>query len=181
MLSGMRIIEEHCKGNIIFEPFRIEQVNPNSYNIRLTDELMIYDMDKCGGVLDMKKNNPTKILKIPEEGLVLEPGTLYLGRTYEYTETYGFVPVIDGRSSVGRLGISVHITAGFGDDGFQGYWTLEITTVHPIRVYPNVQIGQVYFHTIERATNEKENERNYIGKYQDNDGIQASMMYKELT
>ena len=179
MLSGPRIKEEMAKGNIIFEPFRENQLNPNSYNIRLTDELLIYDLSQ--GPLDMKKENPTISLKIPEEGLVLEPGILYLGRTDERTETYDFVPCIDGRSSVGRLGISVHITAGFGDEAFRGFWTLEIFVIHPIRVYPYVEIGQIYFQPIERATNETlDRGHTYNGKYQDNEGIQSSMMWKEF-
>ena len=97
----------------------------------------------------MKKPNKTKRLIIPEEGLVLEPGRLYLGRTLEYTKTDKYVPMLEGRSSIGRLGLFIHVTAGFGDVGFSGYWTLEIFCIQPIRVYPFVEICQIYYHTIE--------------------------------
>lgn len=178
MLSGQRIKEEMMKGNIIFEPFNESQLNPNSYNIRLADEILIYD--PAYFPLDPKKDNPTLSLTIPEKGRVLYPGILYLGRTTEFTETYDLFPGIDGRSSVGRLGISVHITAGYGDDGFRGFWTLEITVVHPIIVYPGMEIGQVYFQPIERATNETpDRSHSYNGKYQDNKGVQSSMMWKD--
>lgn len=177
MLSGKRILEEMSKGNIIFKPFDRKQLNPNSYNVRLNDELLIYTEN----TLDMAVENPYEIIKIPEKGLVLEPGLLYLGQTIEYTETYGYVPKFDGRSSIGRLGISVHETAGFGDNGFCGYWTLEISCIQPVRIYPNVTIGQVYFDPIERASNEtEENEITYHGKYQDNRGVQPSMLWKEF-
>lgn len=98
-------------------------------------------------ILDMRKNNPTLDVPIPEEGLVLMPGILYLGCTLERTQSNHFIPKVEGRSSVGRLGIKVHLTAGFGDIGFNGRWTLEIEVTHPIRVYAGERICQVYFST----------------------------------
>lgn len=96
--------------------------------------------------LDMKKQNQLITFDIPEEGYVLRPGVLYLGRTIERTKSDCFIPMIDGRSSIGRLGIWIHVSAGFGDIGFDGTWTLEITAIEPVRIYPNVEIGQVCFH-----------------------------------
>ena len=90
----------------------------------------------------MARPNGIEFLKIPKEGLLLQPGTLYLGRTLEYTETHGMVPMLEGRSSVGRLGLFVHVTAGFGDIGFCGYWTLEMFAVQPVRIYAGVAICQ---------------------------------------
>ena len=92
----------------------------------------------------------------------------------EYTETYGYVPKIDGRSTTGRLGIIVHITAGFGDNGFKGKWTLEITVTHPVIVYPGMEIGQLYYETIEGDTS-----MSYNGKYQNQQGVQAAKVDKE--
>lgn len=97
--------------------------------------------------LDMHKKNETIEFEIPEEGYVLQPGVLYIGRTVERTATDRFIPMINGRSSGGRLGISIHICAGFGDIGFDGTWTLEITVVEPVRIYPNEEIAQVCFFT----------------------------------
>jgi dCTP deaminase len=170
ILSGRRIRESLGKG-IIIDPYNPEQLNPNSYNLRLHDELVVYDAP----VLDMRAENPVSRLTIPEEGLELEPNRLYLGRTLEYTATEGFVPMLEGRSSIGRLGLFVHITAGFGDVGFRGYWTLEIFCVQPIRVYPGVQICQIFYHTIDGEYDSYEG-----GKYQNNTGIQQSLLYREL-
>ncbi len=96
----------------------------------------------------MKEKNPTAQLVIPKEGLLLQPGRVYLARTVERTFTDKYVPMLEGRSSVGRLGISVHVTAGFGDIGFNGHWTLEITVEQPTVIYPDVEICQIYYHTI---------------------------------
>jgi dCTP deaminase len=170
ILSGRRIRESLGKG-IIIDPYNPDQLNPNSYNLRLHDELVVYDAP----VLDMRAENPVSRLTIPEEGLELEPNRLYLGRTLEYTATEGFVPMLEGRSSIGRLGLFVHITAGFGDVGFRGYWTLEIFCVQPIRVYPGVQICQIFYHTIDGEYDSYEG-----GKYQNNTGIQQSLLYREL-
>lgn len=157
---------------ILIEPFDPARLNPNSYNLSLHNELLIYD----GKILDMKKDNPTQKILIPPEGLILEPGKLYLGRTEEYTQTENYIPMLEGRSSIGRLGICIHVTAGFGDVGFAGYWTLELFCVQPVRIYAGVQIAQIYYHTISG-----DYERYVNGKYQNNQGIQASMLYKELT
>lgn len=145
MLTGKEILKQVKKGNIVIEPFDKRRINPNSYNITLNNELIVYDCD----ILDIKTPNKTKKIIIPEEGLVLEPNKLYLGRTNEYTETNKFVPCIDGRSSIGRLGLFIHVTAGFGDVGFKGTWTLEIQCIQPIRIYPNIEIGQLHYEIVQ--------------------------------
>lgn len=170
ILSGKEIQRELGK-RIFIEPFDPSRLNPNSYNLTLHDELLVYDSP----VLDMKKPNPAHTIRIPESGLRLEPGRLYLGRTREFTRTEGFVPMLEGRSSVGRLGLFIHVTAGFGDVGFAGYWTLEIFCVQPIRIYPDVQICQIYYHDIDG-----EYEPYQSGKYQNNTGIQPSLMYRDF-
>jgi dCTP deaminase len=132
---------------------------------------MIYD----DPVLDMKRPQNTRMITIPGDGLVLSPGTLYLGRTLEYTETRGLVPMLEGRSSVGRLGLFIHVTAGFGDVGFKGFWTLEIHCIQPIRIYPFIEICQIYYHSVEGDFVSYSS-----GKYQNNKGIQPSMLYKDF-
>ncbi len=169
ILSGKEI-SNRIDHDIIINPFNSERLNPNSYNLSLHNELVVYDED----VLDMKKDNAHRSLVIPPEGLVLEPQRLYLGRTVEYTETKGLVPMLEGRSSIGRLGLFVHVTAGFGDVGFKGFWTLEIFCVQPIRIYAGVEICQIYYHSIDGEYD------NYTsGKYQDNSGIQTSLLYRD--
>jgi len=143
------------------------QLNPNSYNLTLAPELLVY----AHKTLDMYKNNPTRQLQIPEAGFVLQPGELYLGRTNEHTETFNLVPWLDGRSSIGRLGIAVHITAARGDNGYIGTWTLEISAVKPVRIYPNTQVCQITYFTIAgRGVL-------YRGRYQNAKEIATSRFY----
>jgi len=170
ILSGSEI-RARLGGDIGIEPFNEDQLNPNSYNLRLHDELLVYEEI----VLDMKRANRYRQIMIPPEGLVLEPNKMYLGRTIEYTQTRNLVPMLEGRSSIGRLGMFVHITAGFGDVGFCGYWTLEMLAVQPVRIYAGVQVCQIFYHTVEGAITQYES-----GKYQRNSGIQPSLLYKEL-
>ena len=170
ILSGKEI-KRRLGSEIFIEPFNEKQLGPNSYNLRLHHELLTYEDVQ----LDMKKNHEVKKINIPKEGMILEPGKLYLGRTVEYTKTTTCVPMLEGRSSIGRLGLFIHITAGFGDVGFSGFWTLEIFCVQAIRIYPEVEICQIFYHTIEG---------DYIhyasNKYQNNRGVQASMLYKDF-
>lgn len=188
ILSGKQIKAELGKG-LDISPFDESRLNPNSYNLRLADELLVYDgenvYEKEGtnfgfsfyNGLDMKKDNAYHMMPIPENGLILYPGHIYLGRTMEYTKTSKFVPMLEGRSSVGRLGINIHATAGFGDVGFEGYWTLELSCVQPVRIYPGVDICQIYYHTIEL---DDDPILYKSGKYQQNSGIQPSMMWKDF-
>jgi dCTP deaminase len=171
ILSGLEI-KKRMGGDIRIEPYCEENINPNSYNLTLHDELLVYDNHE----LDMKIPNPAHTVKIPPEGLLLDSRKLYLGRTNEYTETHNLVPMLEGRSSIGRLGMFVHVTAGFGDIGFKGYWTLEIFAVQPIRIYAGIGICQIFYHSI---LGEFEEYRS--NKYQANKGIQPSMLYKDFT
>lgn len=124
--------------------------------------------------LDPKKDNPVIDIEIPEEGYVLRPGVLYLGTTEEYTETIGLIPNIDGRSTTGRLGIEIHRTAGFGDNGFKGKWTLEITVTHPVIVYAGMEIGQIYYEEINGDSSML-----YNGKYQNQKDTEQARVDKE--
>lgn len=157
---------------IHIDPFNADRINPNSYNLSLHDELFVYDHIE----LDMKKKNGISSLRIPADGLLLEPNRLYLGRTVEYTKTYGLVPMLEGRSSIGRLGLFVHVTAGFGDVGFEGYWTLEMHCIQPVRIYAGVEICQIFYHTIQGEYTSYKSD-----KYQKNAGVQESMLYKEFS
>lgn len=172
ILSGNEI-KKHLGQKISIDPFTESRLNPNSYNLTLHEDLMVYSEE----TLDMKKANSVERMKIPEEGIVLEPHRLYLARTVEKTETHELVPMIEGRSSIGRLGLFVHVTAGFGDVGFCGYWTLEMFAVQPIRIYAGVEICQIFYHEI--AGDEIFEYKS--GKYQNNNDIQPSMLFKELS
>lgn len=154
---------------IVIEPFNVEQLNPNSYNLRLGKRIMRYTTNFF---LDPKLKQDVEEIHIPDEGLPLSPGKVYLCETLEYTETHCHVPMIEGRSSIGRLGLFVHVTAGFGDIGFCGKWTLELSCVQPIIIYPGMEICQIFYHTVTDMRGPR-----YDGKYQGNTGVQPSMMY----
>lgn len=170
ILLRSRILEAVEKGEILIEPFNPSRCGPNSYNLSLHNELLVYEEV----VLDAKTENRTKKVTIPESGYRLDPRQLYLGRTVERTATKEYVPLLEGRSSIGRLGMAIHISAGFGDIGFDGFWTLEITVQLPLVIYPNMEICQIYYH---ETVGKKENL--YQGKYQNNQEIQASMLHLE--
>jgi len=170
ILSGEEI-RKRRDGDIKIDPFDEKNLNPNSYNLTLHDELMSYEEV----VLDMRRPNRVRRQTIPPDGLVLTSNQLYLGRTAERTETHNLVPMIEGRSSVGRLGLFVHVTAGFGDVGFCGYWTLEMFAVQPVRIYPGVPICQIFYHEICGDITEYSSD-----KYQHNTDIQPSMFFKEF-
>ena len=199
MLTGTEILKRVGDGDIRISDFDIKRLNPNSYNLRISNKIAYYkqfmidrpseDAIKCrtnnyvirphfvtyspGDFIDSKKENPIIEEEIPEDGYILYPGILYLGSTMESTWAKDLIPAIDGRSSTGRLGIEIHRTAGFGDVGFEGTWTLEITAVHPVKIYPGQELCQIYFEKPDGDTS-----ITYKGRYQNQDGIVASRMYQ---
>lgn len=176
-LSDGGILQEIKNGNIMIQDFEVCRLNPNSYNLRLHDELIIYKNSLEGKPLDMKEKMETKTIKIDvENGYLMKPGRLYLARTMEYTKTLNYVPGLEGRSSIGRLGIFVHATAGFGDNGFEGFWTLELSCVEPVYIYPFKEICQIYYEPLKGPIYSTYNK----GKYQKNKGIQGSKIYREF-
>jgi len=174
------IIKYYEEGKIVIDPYDEKNVGPNSYDVRLQDTLKIYVNDDPNDtlILDCKKNHSTIELKIPEEGLVLYPGNLYLGSTVEKIGSDYFVPMYEGRSSLGRLSLISHCSAGFGDLGFKSHWTTEMQVILPLRIYPNMRIGQVYFHNVNQEYNNPENW--YQGKYFDQRDAQKSKSFLDF-
>ncbi len=170
MLSGEEILKQMKLGNIVIKPFDLSCLGSNSYYLHIADELVIYDED----VLECKRKNKTRKVTIPKEGYVLRPGELYLSRTVEYTETNHYVPLLSGRLSLAALGVTIHITAGFGDNGFKGTWTLEICCIKPVRIYPGMKVGQVCYFPIVGDDNIK-----YQGKYLGQVETTPSRIYKD--
>jgi dCTP deaminase len=145
ILTDQEILQHMEKGSIKVEPFRRECLGSNSYDVHLGKTLALYTDD----ILDARAHNKIKTFEIPPEGFVLEPHKFYLGVTAEYTETKEHVPFLEGKSSVGRLGIDIHATAGKGDVGFCNFWTLEISVKQPVRVYAGMPIGQLIYFAIQ--------------------------------
>lgn len=200
VLTGPRICEiinrtKQFKANglppplpsIDIEPFDWRLAGPNSYDVNLGDKLRVYELmnpahvgwasmhlaDMPASILDARTNNTSSEMEIERSGVVLQPGQLYLGSTVERTRCDGLVPWLDGRSSVGRLGVSIHVTAGRGDDGWEGTWTLEITVVHPTRIYSGMRIGQLTFLTIDGERSP------YQGKYNGQSGPTPSRLWQD--
>ncbi len=179
MLVDREILAAIKKGEIVIDPFNREALGTNSYDVHLAPTLLtykpVYEAAKRGmpdayyggpppiskekAPLDMKVRRETIEHIIGDEGFVLMPGTLYLSATIEYTESHRHVPILNGKSSVGRLGLSIHVTAGTGDVGFCNHWTMELFVIEPLRVYAGVPIGQLLWHATD-----KEPERSYKAK-----------------
>ncbi len=174
ILSGSEISYRINTGEITINPFDQDCINPNSYNVRLGCKILEY-IPNITGLADIYDDAQYKTHIMDSNGFVLKKGKLYLAESIERVHTDKYVPMIEGRSSIGRKGIMIHVTAGFGDVGYNGHWTLElISTQEDIRIYPGLEIGQMYFHTIDGMVNYL-----YSGKYQNNTGVQESMLYKE--
>jgi dCTP deaminase len=190
ILTGKEIAACVGKSEIIIDPFDQRNCNPNSYNFHLGEKLLTYGQPThsrvdainavyiveagCGlnWCLDSRRDNPTRELTIPLEGVVLQPGVLYLGHTVERIGSSRYAPMMAARSSVGRLGLFIYVNSGLGDVGFVGQWTLELTVIHPLRVYPGDAVGQmIFFETRGEQTQ-------YSGRYVDAAGPQASRMHQ---
>lgn len=174
ILTDKQILKAIDKGEIVVEPYDRSCLGTNSYDVHLSKYLATYDNE----VLDAKKHNTVTQFEIPEEGFVVQPGTLYLGATLEYTETHTTVPFLEGKSSVGRLGIDIHATAGKGDVGFCNHWTLEISCVHPVRVYAGMPVGQLIYFMVEGEIENYYNKKKNAKYNQKTPKPMESMMWK---
>lgn len=172
ILNGDEIQKAYDQGLIVINPFDPKRIGPNSYDVVLDDTLLFYEDD----VLDPRRENPTRKIKIPESGYVLSPGDFALGSTFEQVrnDANHLVPMIEGRSSIARLGLAVHVTAGFGDLGFCGKWTLEFSAAKSVRIYPRMPIAQLYWIQTNPTT------RQYKGKYQGQNAVTASRIEREF-
>ena len=169
ILSGLKIQEEVRNGNIIISPFNESLLNPNSYNYRLGDEILEVEDE----VIDPKKETRYKRIKLTDQGYLLKPNKLYLGSTLERIGSSKYVTQLIGRSSIGRLGLFLQVTAPLGHVGCNHNWTLELKTVQPLKVYPHMKIGQVTFWMIDG------NKTLYEGEYSNYMCPHVSKYYKE--
>lgn len=172
ILSGPEILRQIDLGNIRIDPFDPKRANPASFDLTLGDSVAVYkgvvkyfvpsnhpnaDNGRALaplelGILDMARAQDVLRYKMTAKGWLLKPGIGYLMHTAETVYTQNYVPVLDGKSSIGRMFTKVHETAGYGDPNFNGQYTLEVTVVHPVIVYPGMRIAQIRFHAMEGAT-----------------------------
>lgn len=171
ILNGDDIEEEVKKGRIGISPFDRNLIGTNSYDVHLSNKFKGYH---SGHILDPKKENLTREIEADELGRVyMHSGQFLLGSTMEYctNDADDLVPMIEGKSSLARLGISIHVTAGFGDVGFKGNWTLEISALHTCFLHVGMRIGQLYWCRCKPTT------RRYKGKYQGAVGTVGSLSH----
>lgn len=177
-------------GDIKIDPFDPACLVPNSYDVHLSPHIVTYPLrhlalDGAGLIygLDCKHEDKTDMTEHPfnaDGSMILHPGWLYLASTLEYTETHKHVPYLDGKSSIGRLGIFAHVTAGRGDIGFCGHWTLEIVVVHPVRVYAGMPIGQLTYHVTQSPPDRAYGERGGAAYNNRDPRPQPSRMWKNF-
>jgi deoxycytidine triphosphate deaminase len=170
ILTGKEIMREVKTGRIHIKPFSEENINPNSYNFRLGNTLKVYKSK----TIDAAIPNEFKIIKIPKKGLILQPNQLYLGHTIEEMGSDFYAPTMQARSSVGRLGLYIYLNSGLGDIGFKKQWTLELHTIHPLKIYPGMKIGQMLFWRPQGDIHL------YEGKYKDSVGPEVSQIWKDF-
>lgn len=176
ILTGNAIERAISYKEIEIDPFNIKHLGVNSYDLTLAPILMIYARPPESPLdLNTISNEKMVSFEIPENGLVLKPGELYLGSSVERTFTSAHVPLIETRSSMARAGFSSHVSAGFGDIGFNGKWTLEITVIRPLRVYPNIRVAQIYFLKPEGRILKQ-----YTGRYQNQNEVTQSKFNEKL-
>ncbi len=176
ILSDTMILQEMEKGTIVISPFDRKHLGSNSYDVHLGRYLAVYTSD----ILDARVHNEVTHFEIPENGLILLPHRLYLGVTEEYTETHAHVPFLEGKSSIGRLGIDIHATAGKGDVGFCNTWTLEISVKQAVRVYHGMPIGQLLYFQIAGTVSTKYNAKPSAKYSTRTDRPVESMMWKNF-
>lgn len=138
ILTGREIVREYRNGNISIVPFSDRCVNPNSYNYHLGKQLKVFQY------FDGKKSFFEETI-IPEDGFVLQPGQMYLGHTEEIIGSSTYAMSLIGRSSIGRLGLFLQLSANLGHVTSKHQWTLELMATKAIRIYPGMIIGQVSF------------------------------------
>src|SRR5262245_21208356 len=171
ILTGLEIKKQVYLKRIHISPFVEEYINPNGYDYRLHEDLLeIIDYP-----IDAKNKSEFRRIKIPEQGFVLQPGQLYLGSTFEEIGSDYYVTSLSGRSSVGRLGLFLQITADLGHQGAKHCWTLEFKVVQPLIVYPMMKIGQVSFWSVDGSQNHL-----YKGKYAKYSEAHCSELHGEI-
>jgi len=156
ILTGKEIHREVESGNIVIDPFNQKNINPNSYNFRLSNQLKVY----TAPTLDTKMKNEVASIDIDETGFILEPRTLYLASTIEIMGSEFYIPTYAARSSVARLGMFINLSACLGDIGFIGNWTIQLYSINRVKIYAGMNIGQIMFWCPKGRINL------YNGKYQ---------------
>lgn len=182
ILTGSEIEKEIKEGRINISPFNAQHLQPNSYDLHLDcSEFEIFkgfDIDsyKFGRFYRIEEDKFSPIYEkythtggdLQKSGMFLEPNTCYLFSTIETTHTDYYAPMIEGVSTNARVFLTNHQTAGFGDIGFNGKWTLEIKVSEKTPVWHGMRIAQIYFHKVIGEINL------YKGRYQNQNKVEGA-------
>ena len=184
VLSDKTIKKRIKTGEISIEPFSGEFLQSASYDLHLGDEVMIFDKEKYG-LIDVKKPTDTlmKRIKIEDEGYIIHPGDFLLANVQEITGVDSrHVGRLEGKSSLGRLGLVIHVTAGFLDAGNKLRMTLEMVNLAglPIRIYKGMKIAQMAFEELDQPCERPYGSKGLGNKYFGDMGVEGSKMYKNF-
>ena len=188
ILSDRTIRDEIKAGRIVLDPFDDAMVQPSSVDVRLDRFFRVF-LNHTMPVIDLKKNleELTRLVEIeaddPDRTFILHPGEFVLGSTYERVALPADLAArVDGKSSLGRLGLLIHSTAGFIDPGFDGHITLELSNVAslPITLYPGMKIGQISFLRMTSAAEVPYGAKQLGSKYQGQRGPTPSRYWENF-
>ena len=179
LLSDRDIVSEIEAGRVVLEPYQSEMVQPSSVDVRIDRYFRLFDNHKYA-VIDPAEEQPelTRLVEVePDEPFVLHPGEFVLASTYEVVTLPDDVAArLEGKSSLGRLGLLTHSTAGFIDPGFSGHVTLELSNVAtlPIKLWPGMKIGQLCFFRLSSPAEHPYGSGSQGSRYQGQRGPTAS-------
>jgi dCTP deaminase len=185
ILSDRTLREQLAAGRIVIEPFDDALVQPSSIDVRVSNLFRVF-RNHTAGVIDVKQDltGLTELVEIAEDGVfMLHPGEFVLGSTLERIAVPDdLVGRVEGKSSLGRLGLLIHSTAGFIDSGFDGHITLELANVAslPITLYPRMKIGQVSFMQMTTAADKPYGSGATGSKYQGQRGPTPSRYFENF-
>lgn len=185
VLSDQDIRAEIEAGRIVIEPFDPAMVQPSSVDVRIDNQFRVFHNHRYR-VIDVRKqmDDLTELIEVPEdEPFMLHPGEFVLGSTREWVELPADVAGrLEGKSSLGRLGLVTHSTAGFIDPSFRGHLTLELSNLAnlPITLYPAMLIGQIAFFRLSSAARQGYGSERLHSKYQGQRGPTPSRYWENF-
>jgi dCTP deaminase len=186
IFSDRSIKEAIASGRIAIDPYREDYVQPSSVDLRVDSYFRVFENHKYA-MIDprTRQEDLTKIVEVPDgENFVLHPGAFVLGSTLERVHLGDdIVARLEGKSSLGRLGLLIHSTAGFVDPGFDGHLTLELSNVAnlPIAIYPGMRIGQISYYPMTTPADNPYGSRKAGSKYQGQRGPTPSRIHRDFS
>ena len=186
LLSDVTIRECLKQGRIVVDPQELDNIQPASVDLRLADRIMVFKNSDVR-YIDPRQEIPDMMEPVAikgEAGFVLHPNEFALGSTLERVELADDIAgKIEGKSSLGRIGLLIHSTAGFVDPGWRGQLTLELANVSrlPIVLHSGMRICQISFHQMSTSVERPYGSKELRSRYQDQQGPTASRIHHDFT